>query len=371
MRRIHVLILCLIVGTVALQSCEEKEKISPPDPPPDPPPTQRGVEIDWASVPYDSLSTYGFFEGDLKDMVPAEGVLPYLPINRLFTDFVLKKRYVWMPFSVSAEYVSDSESLHFPDSSVLIKHFYYDGVLPDGGRKILETRLMYILDGEWQFANYIWNEAQTEATYDMQGRTVHVEWEEPDMGIMDVDYRIPSATECLTCHKNYGSPIPLGLKPQSMNSYYQYDDGIKNQLAKWEEMGYLTPGYPTDIQTLVDWKDFSADMVERVRSFFDMNCGHCHMDGGHCDYRSLRLDYPSTVLPENMGVCVEPDEYIIGQPQLTHIIAAGNPARSALLYRMESNAVDERMPLLGRTLTDPVSVELVTQFIESLDQPCE
>ncbi len=360
---------CLIALMAVLTACSDDDDIPPPiTPEPEP---EAAVHLDWASIPYDSLSTYGFFNGELSDMDPVAGVLPYMPINKLFTDFVHKNRFVWMPSTVSAEYVADGESLNFPDSTMLIKHFYYDDVMPSGDRKIIETRLMYKMDGDWHFANYLWNEQQTEATFDQQGKVVHVEWQEPGADLMAVDYRIPSASECLTCHKSYGSPIPIALKPQSLNSFYGYDDGVKNQLAKWEEMGYLAPGYPDNIETVVDWQDFSADLTERVRSYFDMNCAHCHTDGGHCDYRSLRLDYASTADPINMGVCVEPDEYIIGQSQLTYIIAAGNPMRSALLYRIESTEEEERMPLFGRTLINHDAVAMITEYIESLDTPCE
>ena len=359
----------LMALIILLTACNGDDDLPPPSTPePEP---ENSVQLDWASIPYDSLSTYGFFGGTLRDMEPVAGVLPYVPINKLYTDYVHKNRFVWMPTTVSAEYVSDGEVLNFPDSTMLIKHFYYDGVQPSGDRKILETRLMYKMGGDWHFANYLWNDEQTEATYDKFGTVVHVEWQEPGADLMSVDYRIPSESECLTCHKSYGSALPIALKPQSMNSLYAYEDGVKNQLAKWEEMGYLAPGYPENIETVVDWEDLSADLTERVRSFFDMNCGHCHMDGGHCDYRSLRLDYESTVDPINMGVCVEPDEYIIGQPQLTYIIAAGNPQRSSLLYRLESTEEEERMPLLGRTLVNPDVVAMITEYIESLDTPCE
>lgn len=37
------------------------------------------------------LSDYHFFKGDIKNLDPAFGVLPYKPASELFTDYALKK----------------------------------------------------------------------------------------------------------------------------------------------------------------------------------------------------------------------------------------------------------------------------------------
>ena len=38
-------------------------------------------------TPYTALSSYQFFDGNLKDQIPVQGVLPYKPINTLFSDY--------------------------------------------------------------------------------------------------------------------------------------------------------------------------------------------------------------------------------------------------------------------------------------------
>src|SRR5688572_11812966 len=120
------------------------------------------VVLDLTAVPYPKLSDYKFFVGEMKNLQPAYKVLPYDLINSLFSDYALKKRFVWMPEGAQATYSSDGEILNFPAGAVLIKNFYYNNVLPDNVTKIIETRIMIKKTGGWIFANYKWNDEQTE-----------------------------------------------------------------------------------------------------------------------------------------------------------------------------------------------------------------
>src|SRR6476469_7905959 len=86
------------------------------------------VVLDVTQVPYDKLSDYKFFEGDLKNLQPAYKVLPYKPASELFSDYAHKKRFVWMPAGLNAVYNDADNVLEFPVGAVLIKTFYYDDV---------------------------------------------------------------------------------------------------------------------------------------------------------------------------------------------------------------------------------------------------
>jgi len=52
------------------------------------------VNYDLANYPLPTLSEYNFFQGDLKDLNPTFGVLPYTLNSKLFTDYAKKKRFV-------------------------------------------------------------------------------------------------------------------------------------------------------------------------------------------------------------------------------------------------------------------------------------
>ncbi|MFN0031324.1 MAG: hypothetical protein ACKVOR_04100 [Flavobacteriales bacterium] len=323
-------------------------------------------------LPYQKLSDYRFYVGNLKDMQPNARVLPYEPINALFSDYAHKSRFIWMPQGVSATYQGDHEVLHFPDGTVMIKNFYYDHVLPGGNRRILETRLIYKKDGHWEFANYKWNEEQTEAYFDLEGSYMPLSWVD-DNGIeKSVNFRIPSEAECFTCHKSNMQNTPIGPKPNNLNKWMAYDEGAMNQLEKWNQVGYLTGSLPADIETTVDWTDESQPIDMRFRSYIDVNCSHCHSEYGHCYYRPIRFPFWQTTDENNLGVCIEPQEIINPDinPNLTHIIARGNPERSVLHFRMNTTDVQYRMPLMGRTLVHTEAIEMVEAYINSLTPAC-
>ncbi|MCB0770797.1 MAG: hypothetical protein KDC00_10380 [Flavobacteriales bacterium] len=324
--------------------------------------------LDVNEFPYQFLSSYRFFKGPMAEQRPVAGVLPYVPITPLFTDYAHKHRFVWMPAGVSAQYNGDGEVLEFPDGSVLIKNFYYDRVLPADGPRIIETRMLYKRNGHWEFADYVWNEEQTEAVLDLNGSTTPVTFIDDNGTERSIDYRIPAEAECFTCHKQNDLNTPIGPKPQSLNAPFDFRDGARNQLIKWVEEGYLAPGYPKNIKTTVRWDDESADLSERARSYIDMNCAHCHRENSHCDYRPMRFAYNETTDPVNLGECVPPDDPIA--PSQTHIVSRGNPGRSMLYYRITTNEESERMPLLGRTIIHEEGVALIEEWINSLSPPC-
>jgi len=324
-------------------------------------------EID--QVPYQTLTDYNFFEGSIKDLNPVYGVLPYDLISPLFSDYAHKKRFIWIPNGVSASYVDDYSIFEFPVGTVLIKNFYYDNVLPEGNTKIIETRLRIRKEEGWVFANYKWNNDQTQAIYDLNGSYVPVDFIENDVQ-RNVNYFIPSGAQCLTCHKSENDiGIPIGVKPQNLNRMLSYPNGTMNQLDKWVEMGYLMNNYPSTIDTVVDWEDSSKSLDMRVRSYLDINCAHCHSDNRHCDYRPIRFAFNESSDITNLGVCVQAQE--IFDPSLTYIVNSGNSDLSILSIRLNSVAEELRMPLLGRNTIHEEGLVLIETWINSLTNICE
>tara|TARA_B100001765_G_scaffold215513_1_gene188262 strand:+ start:3430 stop:4845 length:1416 start_codon:yes stop_codon:yes gene_type:complete len=326
------------------------------------------VNFDINEVPYDTLSEYNFFDGAMADQNPVYGVVPYEPISALFTDYAHKNRYLWMPNGVRASYVSDADVLDFPVGTVLIKSFFYDNVQPANETEILETRLMIRKEEGWIFANYIWNEDQNEAFFNLDGANVPISWIDDDGTSRSTTYRIPSESECFTCHKSFDSNTPIGLKPQSLDKDYPYADGLSNQLQKFIDMGYLEASVPSTINAVVDYTDTSQPIDLRMRSYVDINCASCHSDGGHCDYRSLRFAFNENDTPENMGICVTPDTPIPGQ---SRIVVPGDIDTSVLYFRINTEAEEYRMPLIGRTLIQDDAVTLVADWINSLSGSCD
>jgi uncharacterized repeat protein (TIGR03806 family) len=326
------------------------------------------VSVDLTKIPYEKLSDYNFFDGDIKLQNPAKKVLTYQPASSLFTDYAHKKRFVWMPNGTIATYNGDDKILDLPIGAALVKTFYYDNVQPSNSTKIIETRIMIRKATGWIFAEYVWNDEQTEAFLTTEGSYKNIEWKDENNIIKSANYRIPSPTECLICHKSESKPIPIGIKPQNLNNIISYNGISSNQLTKWQDENYLENSLPSNINSTVDYNDTSKSLSLRARSYVDINCAHCHQNNSHCDYRPMRFAFSETSNPTNLGICVAPQDTSLN-PALTNIVAPNNINRSMLYYRLNTTDESFRMPLLGRSIIHKEGIDLMEQWINSLP-PC-
>lgn len=290
-----------------------------------------------------------------------------------------------MPTGSKATYAGDDKILEFPVGSAIIKTFYYDNVQPSNTTQILETRIMIRKSDGWIFADYVWNDEQTEAYFDLAGSFKPISWKDENDVIKSTNYRIPSEVECNVCHKaktlenniSNDIQIPIGIKPQNLNYNFNYGNEYKNQLTKWVELGYLESNFslPSAANTVVDYSDETQPLDLRARSYVDINCAHCHQPNGHCDYRPMKLNFSATGLPNgegltNMGVCVPTQDMQDFPPALASIITPANPNRSMFYYRINTTDESYRMPLHGRTVIHEEGVALMEQWINSLTTPC-
>lgn len=354
--------LCMLFTALVISCSEKDDEYIPVSP----------VTVDLTSVPYPKLSDYKFFEGEIKDQIPALNVIPYEPASSLFTDYASKKRFIWMPTGVKASYVADNKIMDFPVGTVLIKTFYYTTIQPGNKTQIIETRLMIRKEDKWHFYEYLWNDEQTEAnlvTGDdfLSGGTKTITFTKPSGEVITTDYRIPSDSECFACHKINEIGTPIGVKPQNLNHNHQYGTTSKNILAKLVQQGYLD-SYPSNIVSTVDYHDTTKSLDLRLRSYIDANCSHCHQDQARCYYRPIRFSFSQTNIDSNVGICLLADEPISGT--LTKVVSPGNYDKSIMHFRLSSNDESERMPLLGRTIVHDEGVALLEQWISSLTQTC-
>ncbi len=341
------------------------------------------VVVDLTQVPYPKLSDYKFFTGNMKEQLPALGLIPFAPASALFSDYAHKKRFVWMPSGLKATFNGNDKSLELPVGAAIIKTFYYDNVqnvTPVGATRIIETRVMIRKSSGWIFADYVWNAQQTEAFLDNLGSFTEVTWLENGVS-KTANYRIPSEEQCIVCHKKKELIngveetiyTPIGIKPQNLNYNYNYGSSTKNQLTKWIEEGYLENNFtmPSLGSSTIDYTDTSKSLDLRIRSYFDINCAHCHQDGRHCDYRPMRFAFHQTENNRtNMGVCVSTEDMQDFDPALSKIVTPGNINRSMMYFRLNTTDETYRMPLHGRTVIHEEGIQLIEQWINSLT-PCE
>ncbi len=323
------------------------------------------------NLPYDNLSDYQFFTGDMSDLMPADRVLPYDLNTPLFSDYAQKARFIWIPKGRTATY-SDHDAMDFPLGTIIIKNFYFDNDFtnPSQGRRILETRLLVKQDTAWQPISYVWNEAQTDAEFSLVGGDILVDWTHYDGTERSTYYHIPNRNECTGCHNLDNVLLPLGPKARNLNKDYDYEDGTMNQLDKWVEMDYLqnVPGIGSRPRAAV-YDDPAEELNFRARTYLDVNCGHCHNPLGPAKNTGLTLTIEE-MDSYTLGICKPPIAAGQGSGGLQFGIVPGEPENSIMHYRMNSTELDVMMPELGRSVNHDEGIQLIYDWIAQLEGDC-
>ena len=309
----------------------------------------------------DKLSDFRFFK-DASAQVPHDKVIPYELISTLFSDYSYKQRWVYVPNEKKAEYQEDWV-FDFPTGSALIKTFYYpiDERNPELGKNLLETRLLLKKDKGWEAVSYAWNKEQNEAFKKIAGKTINVSWTDFMGEERDVRYRVPNVNQCKECHDADDKISPIGPKARNINKDFAFKEGTFNQLTYWMNRQIIDE-YPLDLVSPVDWTDESKDINDRVRSYLDVNCGHCHSPTGNANSTGLYLHLNET-RNINLGVFKKPVATGRGSGGLKYSIVPGEPEESILLHRMISMDPGVMMPESGRALTHTEAVEMVRDWI--------
>jgi parallel beta-helix repeat protein len=321
-------------------------------------------------VPKPKLSDYGYFVGAPSAQKPAPGVVPYDVNASLFADGAGKQRFLVLPQGKKIQFDAAGR-WQFPDGTVFLKTFYYDSDArnPGAGRRLLETRLEAFNDGVWTLNTYLWDDAQTDATRLVPGRTLHVSYTDANGQPVALDYRVPSTDQCLTCHAQNRAAVPLGPRTRQLNRNFDYGSGAENQLTHLAGLGAFDVALPAPA-TLEKLSDpFGTDPLDaRARSYLDANCAHCHSAGGAASSTSLRLNFENMVAID-LGICRPPNAAGPGSGQLLYDVVPGKPDESIVIFRMKSTAPEIKMPQLPTTTSDANGVSLISQWIASLSNP--
>ncbi len=297
------------------------------------------------------LSDYGFFK-NMTTQDPSKGVLPYELITPLFSDYADKLRFIYLPNN-------------FPDGTVLIKTFAYlnNHESSNLDSQLLETRLLIKKDSRWKNVSYVWNAEQTDALLSIAGKTISTQFVNSYGDLQNVRYRVPNINQCKECHQSKKVIEPIGPKPRNLNKSIAYQEGSMNQLMRWHQEGWIKNDF--EFTTMADWNDMLASVNDRARAYLDINCGHCHIDGGSADTTGLYLDFQEN-RKVHLGYYKKPIATGRASNNLKYSIVPGKPEESILLYRMESLDPGIMMPESGRALEHKEAIELVSNWIKGL-----
>ena len=311
------------------------------------------------------LSDFTFFQ-DSSAQVPSKGVIPYDLISSLFSDYSYKQRWVYIPEGKKANFIKD-EVFDFPVGSALIKTFYYpiderDKTL---GKRLMETRLLLRKNSGWEAVSYAWNETQDEAFIKKAGKTILNEWIDFDGKNRSVRYRVPNKNQCKECHAKNDLVNPIGPKARNLDKVFDYGDESINQLTKWMKVKYIDK-IDVDLNIPVNWEDEHFSLDARVRSYLDINCGHCHSSTGGANSTGLYLDLTEN-RPINRGIYKKPVATGRGSGGHQYSILPGNSEESILLYRMISVDPGVMMPESGRSLSHDEAIEMIRDWIDKME----
>lgn len=333
--------------------------------------TNQDTLVDYEDLGFKKLSDYGFFKQPLRQLIPAtEQVVPYSLNSPLFTDYASKSRFISFPEGSAATYISDEKVLDFPEGTVIIKNFYYTDadLKTNDADVILETRLLISKAGEWVALPYVWNEEQTEAYLYILGKDIDLVLAANEKRIEPItfSYSVPNINMCKNCHVRDKSLVPLGPTPRQLYRENQFFSGSHNQLTYLQDNQLLVDlPHLSGVAKMPDYEDASAPLDGRARAYLDVNCAHCHQDGGSAKTSGLHLVYEETDMYK-LGVNKPPVAAGKGSGYLAYDIVSGKPEASILLYRMKHLEPDVVMPEIGKNLVHAEGVALIEQWIKSL-----
>jgi len=317
------------------------------------------------------LSAWRLFAGRAPELKPNRGVVPYDLNTTLFTDYATKRRFVWMPPGRAAVY-NPNETFEFPKGTILVKTFSYPDVALGGRERLIETRLLVNTKEGWFALPYVWNQAQTDAVLDMNADPVDVLWKDRGGAVHKIQYVIPNANQCRECHDQNKVTGPIGPKARHLNRDLDYPGGRLNELAYWTKIGYLT-GAPDPVRAPRQpvWDEPATGSIEaRARAYLDVNCAHCHSPGGAASNTGLYLSDLETD-QVRLGFCKTPVATGKASADMLFDTVRGHPETSILVHRMASDEPKIMMPEIGRTITHQEGVELIRQWIASLNGMCQ
>ncbi|MEX2169267.1 MAG: parallel beta-helix domain-containing protein [Pirellulales bacterium] len=340
-------------------------KLRPHDPP--------SAESNQAALVYRSaprkLSEWGLFEGNGSTQQPVAGVVPYDLNTQLFSDYTSKHRFFRISKGTKIEY-RDEGVLELPVGAVIAKTFAYphDMRAPSQGEQLLETRIEMRDEDGWYGFSYQWNREQTEAHLVLGGSEVEANWVHADGKRRTLDYQVPSANQCLSCHAQDKKYEPLGPTAINMNRDHRYADGHANQLAYLVSRKMLAGAPEVEkIDRLAVFDDpHTGDVAARARAWLDVNCAHCHSPSGSGGTSGLDLRRVQTD-PAKFGVWKTPIAAGHGSGGFDYDIVPGKPEESILMFRLQSEDPGVMMPNVARRLVPTEAAELIRQWIAEMN----
>lgn len=306
------------------------------------------------------LSETGLF-ADVKNDVPAPGVIPYQINAEPWADGTTAKRFVALPGGARLTTYEKTDvqiglikgEFQFPTDGVLAKTIYLEmeAGKPESRRRV-ETQVLHYDVDTWKAYNYVWNDEQTDAALapDVSSdRAFIIKDEKAAGGQRQQTWHHASRTECILCHTTRAASIHGFRYPQLQN------------LSSLASLEIFAEPLPEKIAAYPVITDPRRTLEERARAYLHINCAHCHRRGGG---GSASFDVQYEIPFDKTRLDTRPTQGTFNLHG-AHVVTAGDPYRSVLYYRM-AKLGHGRMPQFGSNVVDAAGLKLVHDWIASL-----
>jgi hypothetical protein len=312
----------------------------------------------------DDLASTGLYS-DLAHKTIDPRNIHYSPQYPLWSDDAGKMRWIHLPPGATID-AFDPDIWSFPAGTKVWKEFAFNG-------RRVETRLIQSLgEGRLAFAAYAWNAGETEARLAPPSGVKNAVMVRP--GIW---HDIPGVWDCRACHVGAKEEI-LGFSALQLSP--DRDPGAPHAEP-------VSPGM-ANLATLIERKlirdypeawDSEPPRIAAATAdgraalgYMHGNCGNCHQASGALEARGLVLRH--SVRPgapserEILAGLERPSHFPIpgAAPGASFFLAPGDPARSAIVYRMSTRDPLRQMPPLGTAIADDEALKLITRWIGQL-----
>jgi uncharacterized repeat protein (TIGR03806 family) len=302
------------------------------------------------------LSKTGVFRS-LKDLKANPGIVPYDVNVPLWSDGAAKRRWIALPGNSPIDFSATGE-WKFPPGTVFVKHFEK----PESHKR-LETRLLVVgRDRSGYGVTYKWRPDGSDADLLSSGLTEAI-----SDGSHKQMWSYPSRNDCLLCHTTAAGFV-LGANTRQLNREFTHASTGEqgNQLKWWNECGMFTPALDetalASYARLAPLSDTTASSEQRIRSYLDANCAHCHRPGGARAEFDARFDTPLSQQNLIKSSLIGADLGVAG----AKAIVPGNPNRSMLYLRMNRRRDVFNMPPLASHEADAEAVRVLREWIHEL-----
>lgn len=299
------------------------------------------------------LSETGLYEADMTTL--AEGVLPFEPAYKLWSDTAAKQRWIKLPEGSQID-TSDMDYWVYPVGTQLFKEFTRDGVR-------VETRMLQKTgEGDWFMRAFQWNDEQTDA----EAR--------PD-GVFDAsgtEHDIPSENQCINCHDKMPD-VALGFSALQLS---HDGEGVTLQDLIDDDRLSDPPAAPFTIP--------GTDTERAALGYLHANCGNCHQPRSFvANMVDMYLWLPTdelddvantptvlTTVGKRAAQSYFPGgEGAGGESSFDTRIVAGEPQNSIVYLRMTTRETGQAMPPVGSELVDDEGTQAIEQWISELVSP--